>query len=956
MDSALPSFPTSLTGRTWFLDCEDIPLRVPAGGDSIDVLFTAADGRTFTITVPAAEGQACFTVPGGVLAPGEWSVVAGAAKATVHVASSIALTPFTIGSYYASFEGDPPIHGLKGISSAERVRAFRDDYGVNLMMLLTGGYPLQPQSLDLLTQAETRFTTVNTHASLHQPDRPDNDWCDPEVVESLKYRTKFIALYLRGYEAFDGVHYADEPGLAWGIETADGRTLPLDGEPRPPQHGEYVGPMAAPLQRSIYKQATGNDAPDWHRPLDDPDAWLDFNRWRSTLLGEVFAEMTEALREVDTRLIGYSQIYEWAAIGDGIYPPEEAKGVDVLSTHAYVDRQLGMWYPAHETDAMRCGAWDKPLWMLPTWAMGITPEDGVRAAVYSTLAQKVEGLLWPQDWMMVWGQAREVSQKIIPISGMLLHTEKLRTGVGIFCSRDQHILGFGRDAKDWHGGKDYVGKLNTAWLTATAAHYPTSRVVEEDLLDGEAKAYPVLLAPGLTYARPEIVKALEGYIADGGVVFLESDTLRLNGARKLPFHFADWFGIARAESPIFKDWTDRRRFDELVMPNLAAFKQALGAHVKPLAACDNPMFMITQQGAGNARYLWVVNMAQEDRESERRNVNGRLLPRSFVAPAKGTVALPEGGYVAYDVFAGKQLDGRTQQLDLDKGDARIYALMPAAIETVKIERARWKPPVLRLNAKVAGARGAVDAVIPIAIEIRRDGAIFRRFYRATFHGKYGEELALGAAAAEGRWSVTVTELLSGKSAGAEFVVKSRGKAFATAGPVEVIDADRIADALRSGAGDVLLLYGDAASERSAKKLLGALAAKGVHAAADAASNHLAERPTTRHTCNPQPGAPLAIGKQVVLLGSRETNKLIARMVDTYRLCPRIVGAGYPGGGRALLYWSQGMFGLHNDIVVVYADDAGGLRRGEAALEAVLNGRRIPGVKTLNATIGPLASR
>ena len=607
----------STTGRTVFRTDEAIPLRITAQGGQVNVVFSACSGRRFEISAPATAGWAYLTVSANTLSAGEWTLEAEDVCATITLVNSFPLTPFTIGVFAGWFEGEQPqFYNLSGISSEERVRAFSEDYGINLIMLQNRGFPLEPHTVDLLLRSGARFTTLNTHAVMHQPDSEHNDWSYEEVQQSLLYRTVHAAQYLRPFGGFCGVHYADEPGLAWGIETPDGQTF-LSGE-RTAADSDYQGPLAIAMQREMYKRATGIEAPDWRRPFDDFDAWLDYMRWRTSIIGDAFKRFTYHLHRVDPDLIGYSQIYEWAVVADGCYPLQEAKGVDVLCTHAYCDRQMGFWYPAHETDAMRSGAHDKPLWMLPTWDMGITPPDGVRACVYSTLARKVEGLLWSHDWAMSWPQAREISERILPISAMLLQAQKMCDEVGIFYSRDAHLHAYAQHVfNSATAGRDYVGKLNSAWLLAMAAHRPASWLLEEELLAGIGKQHRVLIAPALNYVRSEIRAALECYIAGGGLLLLDAAaTAEITGAQRLPFAFADYFNGPGASD--YREWTDRRRFDELIMPYLPAFIEAIHGVVAPLAQCDNPQIMLSRQGADAGAYLWVVNMAQQDRRDEQK--------------------------------------------------------------------------------------------------------------------------------------------------------------------------------------------------------------------------------------------------------------------------------------------------------------------------------------------------
>src|SRR5690606_545752 len=89
------------------------------------------------------------------------------------------------------------------------------------------------------------------------------------------------------------------------------------------------------------------------------------------------------------------------------------------------------------------------------------------------------------------------------------------------------------------------------------------------------------------------------------------------------------------------------------------------------------------------------------------------------------------------------------------------------------------------------------------------------------------------------------------------------------------------------------------------------------------------------TIYPLEQMPLAIHRQTILLGDRRSNPLMAMLVDDYLLSPRPLDERYPGPGRALAWWSSGLFGLEHDIVALYACDEPGLVAGAMALPGVL---------------------
>lgn len=910
----------SPTGRSVFWDYEEIPVAIAATGPDAAVKLTGPDGTMYFLKIPVAGDRAYFTIAPHTLQPGQWGIES-AEFGAVTVVSSIVRTHFTHGVFAAG-------------SVVDSYEAVRDVYGWNHYMVFPPRqFPVTPAQVDKVTLAEATFSSINAVSSGHQPDnKKREDWIHPEIVESVPYRVKHAALYLRPYGGFRGVHYADEPGLDWQ-KTKDGM---------------YFGPMGVKDQLTQYTKETGKPAPNPLAPKEDMDAWMEWMLWRSGLLGREFGRYTKAIKEIDTNLVGYSQIYEWGCASDGCYPANVAPNVDLMSTHAYPDRSLGMWYPAHEVDALRSGYWNKPMWMMPTF-MNLQPADALSSCVYAALSRKLEGLLWGLNWGFIWPETKTIMARIVPISDMLLYSQKIHDEVAILYSHEELLNGFAQDVRNYKSGRDYVGRLLSAWLVANGAHYPVTRMNQEDLYSGEFKP-KVLIAPNLTYTNRTLIKALEKYVEDGGILFVDGTaTLEIKGAKRLPFPYESCYFLSGREM------TDKQRWDKYAAPYIADFAKALDPYVKPPVVCDNPMFMTSIQGSDAGRYAWVVNMAEESR--------GRWCP----VAATGTVTLGGSEPAIYDVFAGKKMEGRTFRLEMPRGDCKIYAMMPDEIAGVEIVEARWESPNLKIKTRVMGKTGKpVDAIIPLTVELvpgktegrdlfaAPDKMIFRRFYRATSHGIYEEILPIGCTATPGEWKLAVKEQLGGAGAEAKFTVPKPTDlvGFDTA-MADVVDPDRIAASLSRDRGEILLLCEGPDGEAAAKKVAGFLAGRGVKATIDTASGYATNTaPVSLRTCYLKNAVPLLIHKQVVLFGNAKTNPLVDRMVNSYRLSPRQFANGYPGPGRALLFWEQGMFGLNNDIVVVYADDANGLDVGVKTLAALVAGEPRPTVTALPAGAQP----
>lgn len=945
----LPQAPHNPVGRTVFRLDEPIRLhaRLPDLAEDATVTwrFTGEGGGKRLAKTLVAGGRTGFVVDPYALGLGGWHVSLDElpdAVFALRVVSGVPNTPFVVNLYggLVPDDGQQLFGGPPPMPTEQRLALWKHTYGINHLMTIgrPGGTPPEPRHVDRALLLGASITTQHSVAGQHQPGGTSTDWSDPGVLKACRYEATHVAQRWPRYvgPAFRGVHYADEPGLTWGLGNEDGTMKAVFGG----EKGFYVGSLTVPLQYELYAKLTGRTPPDWRDPLARYDEWLEFQRFRSTILGDVFARLTRDVKRIDPGLIGYSQVYAWRSVSGGIYPPETAKGLDVLSTHGYAMwTWLGHAYPAHEVDALRSGAWDKPLWYLGPWLGHQAETGGVRAVLYGLLARKVEGITWPIDWMQHWPEAAEVSRRILPVSAALALAAKPREGVALLHSLDQHHRCV---AENWKDGafpdRRYEGRLMSAWWGLMAAGHPANRVVEEELLSGTAKDYRVVVAPGLTHVRPVVREALGAYIRGGGTVLLDADsTLDLPGAQKLPFAFPDGFDPKiLPHTGTVRGPNQRLAFDTLVEPHREALRRALRPLVPPLVETDDPHLLLGHHVGGEARYYWIVN-----------NRTVRDEKRQFVpVPTHATVSIPAGGGTVYDLFAQKPLKEPVVELDLAEGDARLFAVLPRPVAAVALDEPAWDAPYLSVRAAVRDAAGLpLPAVVPLELELTApDGRRVGRFYRATRGGEFVERWPLGRAPAAGEYVLRATERMSGRSVVRKVaVVPDRDVALGSAiGPVEVFDASRIADVLQPGR-ELLILVGDRPHhEAEARRLAAALAGRKVRARIEPAARYDAkdrlDDPRVKGQIFPFFNGvynyAVGIHEDVVLLGGVADNPLMHRLVRKYDLCPWKFADDEPGPGRAVVWWAAAAFGLEHRIVAVAANDAPGLRRGVDAVLAV----------------------
>ncbi len=936
-------------GRTVFFLDEPIRLHLPSDrpdGQPVEITLRNRAGAALAATATAQGGRAALEIPAASLAAGPlfgetfgaWTAAAEGKTFDFTVVNGIPNTPFAIAMYGGDIF-NPDVNSFGGVGPLpveQRQRLYRDVYGINLMMH-TGhfGGPLQVFQAERIARFGARIVAQHAIAGQHQPGGTSTSWAEPGVQLGCRYRASWSAQAWRRIAGtpFAGVHYADEPGLTWGGQNAEGKMRLIF----PNEQDFYTGPFAVPAQHDAYRRATGREPADWRHPERDWDGWRDFQRFRLTILGDLFRDITNTVHRIDPNLLGYSQVYAWRTTAEGIYPPEMAKGIDVLSTHGYAMwTPLGHLNPAFEVDAMRSGAWNKPLWMLGPWMGHQAETGGVRAVLYGLLARKVEGIIWPLDWLRAWPEAEEVSRKILPLSGMLHDTRKPRDQVALFHSLDEHLQVNAENLRTPNPGQQYHGRMLSAWWNINAAGFPVSWLTEEDILAGVLEQVKVVVAPRLTRLRPEMREPLAHFIADGGTVLLDAaSTVDLPGATRLRAEFKNCLDEALLPriTPVVPG-NMQIAFETFVAPNLEEMRAVLAAKATPPARVDSPHAQLGEHLAGQGRYLWVVNQLNQ------RRADAQFEP----LPLAARLHLPETP-VVYDVFERRLVTEREVALQLAPGDAKLYARLPAPIATVAIDRLEWQGDGLDLEATVNGPDGALPAILPVTIAIAAPGAArLLELHRATdATGRLRLHIPLGAAMPAGEYAVEVRENIAGQAARQTVAATPTARPPSDPGPVEIIDRNRLA-AFRDRPGEALILYGNEPQKKLAETLaaqLGRPERPLRPVAADDFQKHI-DIVISGQIFNLFSNFmvfPLAIHQDTIVLGSPATNSAMKRLFDPFRLEPWPEFAKTPvGNGRALLWWAADAFGLDHDIVAVYAEDDAGLERAVKTLAELWAGK------------------
>ncbi len=922
---AEPTVTNTITasGRNYFYDNERIDVILPTEkGTAVE--FIHEDGFKLSPAVSAQNGKIYLNLLPYALPQGRWSVkVSGQNVGTIHVVNAVPQTRFIMWNYQAWLDDakDTPWGQMMGSGTTEERFKLYQDYGMNFLALQNGGFGMSIRTMDHIVKLGARYSSLNTMAGQHQPGGANNDWSGEEVAVGVRCAVQHNAQYGRRFGAFAGVHYADEPGLTYGIKDEKGEyQVYYSGGAIPDASKNYFGPLAVPGQMDLYTKTTGKKAPDPLNPSADMESWLKFMRFRTTILGRVFEQATADLHAIDAKLLGYSQLYAWMYLADGLYPAENGKGVDMVSSHAYIDNMYGLFYPVNETDMMRTGAWDKPLVMMPMFE-GMTR----RSVTYASLSRQIEGLGWDRTSSFMQPGMLELSRRIVPLSGIFTQITKKRDDIAVFYSRDQYLYEIASEVKKNRIGP-YVGRLIGAWLACFVAHCPANYVIEEDFASGEALKHKVIIAPALKVVSDKTRHALEQYVKAGGTLVLEqSSPVSIAGAVRINVVFPD-FGNTGKWNAQEANLNERQRIEKHIVPLAAVLAETLKDKVKPVILGGDPLLLASIQDGGAVRYLWAVNMNHETVNQETH------LNTSFELPAAAGI---------YDCFNGREVTERKQTLNMPAGDAMLYALLPGKITQVEVKDVTVDGPGVTIAASVLSDKALLAGVIPLSIEITdARGKLFKQIYRATdASGMYSEKLELGRLEGAGEWKVKVKELLSGKDGMKPFKPDTQDYPFALVGPVEVNDAVHILRTCLQKDKTVLVLYGSDDMKPKADAIVKLCQARKIKAKIDKAANHMKERQGlamyVMYLSWYQ--APLVIDQPVIIVGDRKNNPLMTRLIDTLNLSPHPITPAYPGPGRGLLYWAKTVFGFNQDVVVVYGEDSRSLDEASDALGKILSG-------------------
>lgn len=541
-------------------------------------------------------------------------------------------------------------------------------------------------------------------------------------------------------------------------------------------YGMYYGWDYSAHVRAAYRAETGRDPPTSMQlpaasgAIADDEPWLRWWRWTLRHVNAAYNGLeTKAALAVrrDLRvgpITGAPLVQLWEP---SQYPSYSfgREGFNLISHYYYNN----FWQPVltHTfwMEIGRMGNRELPQWIMPnlTGSAAYT-----RNSLFHILAGGVDGIVYfryeertPEAWSELrrWGP---VIQRIGQVELQLRPSERDIGLVNSFttnCYESNHTL-----------------SQVDAYANLLRAHYSVELLSEDELASGRAKQYRAILLHRVKYLSRAAYRALEAYIARGGIVLADSTVpFNVPGAKRLTVSLTsgrEQDDPAEALTSMY-GWPER----------IARVAQALSAHVQPRFTTPSSTLVATQFQAGGVPYTWFVD-TYEATEHVRSRAWVRdpakrdpAALRAWEASAIGarelttTASFASLPGVPYDLVRGGKLELSGPggvKLRMSRLGGALIAWLPQAITGLALdapERTRAREPV-QLRAALQSGAEAAPGVLPIQFTLSdpKGRVALESGVRVTRAGVAVLEWTPAVNDPPGTWTITAKDLAAGFSA------------------------------------------------------------------------------------------------------------------------------------------------------------------------------------------------
>jgi len=519
-----------------------------------------------------------------------------------------------------------------------------------------------------------------------------------------------------------------------------------------------------------------------------------------SMLDRLYKSFGDAISHVDPRL-DRTTMQWWHQPLTVADPDHVSKYQNLISTQHMEEQYYHAVTVANQADLWKRP--DKDLWVYgnTTWQ-----EDGTGASMFT-------------DFMaMLFRGVQGAGRNELPRAGDLRSEALTRTATDAF--RMMHVYGglsaiaepddkiaiwrsFYQSAAEKQSGRQLA--TTTSAYTACLYAHRTAVILTDDLVrDSELMKYKAVIISFEVPLPADLSVKLQEFMNKGGIVLANNpgeSYWHPEGAIELGQAFGDSHALAHSN----RDSLRHIGIEEDGLNGAPILLKALGNRIQPLVDCDDPTTWISVLKSGKSKYIYTVNLKRLPQPPmDLHRYSGYENTRM---PTETLLSIQKGKYFIYDVFAGKEVKPQEKdckwvvKADMTVFPGSIFALLPAQIDHLNVQVGKSTDnSLLHINVKVADAKNVnIEAGVPLEIVVRDTAGKTRyHIYRTTKNGLWEESLPIAMNDVSGRWTIEVTELLSGKRLSGTVMVKTPTIPNISPTPkVEWSNTDRIAESLQT---------------------------------------------------------------------------------------------------------------------------------------------------------------
>ena len=558
--------------------------------------------------------------------------------------------------------------------------------------------------------------------------------------------------------------------------------------------------------RAEFREVYGYELPELKSDMSPQylDRWIDYCLFKNKSVGRMYTRASRAAHESNSNVkYMLASLPQCAGMAYGDDQFQTQAGFDLLWDHTYPGTQsirVGLNSAILEETAVLQGRPYVPVYNLlqgfdcVSRTPAMPPAGYIRTMAWQAIAHGTDSVGWfgynmfwwnmpgTEAWEEAGRMGREVLEPLTPTLYQMLNAPE---PIGLLYSYSQEAVdGLKAQTLDEQGNPWgpairfwSLHALHEAHEVMKYAHLPFNVISEHRLFQSGHLPWKAIVIPYVEHLHATSRRALEEYIANGGIVYLgKNSTLDLEGARRLPMPFDNFIRTWLPEGKP-EEWNQRRSrvyTIEASLEKAEAIRKIFSSLVKEATAeTDDPEVVCHVRQAGDAKYIFFVNdhqtnpVSPELREKRQQYDHYALMPMEF--PDATTKAKIRGTGYLYPLLSSSNIPRELTEdeevsfdLKLDGGDGRVFLLLPERIAKVEfLSRPKRRQEGVEIEVRVVGKTGAIKAALPLRIDISCDTA-GQTVYTATRDGVASWTAPFLKTFPDLPLTVTVTDLASGK--------------------------------------------------------------------------------------------------------------------------------------------------------------------------------------------------